>query len=279
MSTPIGSDVARVDGRLKVTGAARYTADHPVDRAAAAHVVVSAIARGRVRAMHVDEARRQPGVIAVYTPLAPLPIHAAPGFGENYAPLQDREVRFRGQIIGLVVAETAEQARDAAARVTVEYEEAPARTSLSAGLPGTPSPGMSPDGPSPNPTLLAPGVVTIDDALRASAVVVETTVEQEAQSHVAMEPHGITAVWQNDDLTVYSGSQAPQMYAMLLATRIGIPRTGSGWSAPSSAGASGAGCRSGARPRSPRWRPGSSPAPSGSPSPGSRASCCPGTGR
>ncbi|WP_433696874.1 xanthine dehydrogenase family protein molybdopterin-binding subunit [Nocardiopsis sp. CA-288880] len=223
MNTPIGSDVARVDGRLKVTGAARYTADHPVDRAAAAHVVVSAIARGRVRAMHVDEARRQPGVIAVYTPLAPLPIHAAPGFGENYAPLQDREVRFRGQIIGLVVAETAEQARDAAARVTVEYEEAPARTSLSAGLPGLPSPGMSPDGPSPNPTLLAPGVDTIDDALRASAVVVETTVEQEAQSHVAMEPHGITAVWQGDDLTVYSGSQAPQMYAMLLATRIGIP--------------------------------------------------------
>ncbi|MEE2048814.1 molybdopterin-dependent oxidoreductase, partial [Nocardiopsis tropica] len=92
-----------------------------------------------------------------------------------------------------------------------------------AGLPGLPSPGMSPDGPSPNPTLLAPGVDTIDDALRASAVVVETTVEQEAQSHVAMEPHGITAVWQGDDLTVYSGSQAPQMYAMLLATRIGIP--------------------------------------------------------
>ena len=72
MSTPIGSDVARVDGRLKVTGAARYTADHPVDRAAHGHVVTSSIARGQVRSMNIDAARAAPGVIAVHTPFAPL---------------------------------------------------------------------------------------------------------------------------------------------------------------------------------------------------------------
>lgn len=222
MSTPIGSDVARVDGRLKVTGAARYTADHPVDRPLHGHVVVSAIARGRLRSMDVDAARAAPGVVAVHTPFAPLRLYPAPpGFGENYVPLQDREVRFRGQIIGLVVAETSEQARDAAALVTATYDQASARTSLAAGLPGVPSPGMSPEGPSPNPTVLAPGVRSIDAALRASAVVVDTTLRQEPQSHVPMEPHGTTAVWQHDHLTVYSGSQIPPLYAATVAARVG----------------------------------------------------------
>lgn len=224
MSTPIGSDVARVDGRLKVTGAARYTADHPVDRPLHGHVVISSIARGRLRAMNVDAARAAPGVVAVHTPFAPLRLYPGPpGFGENYVPLQDREVRFRGQIIGLVVAETPEQARDAAALITATYDEAPARTSLSAGLPGVPSPGRDPEGPSPNPTVLAPGVRTIDAALRASAVVVDSTLHQEPQSHVPMEPHGTTAVWQHDHLTVYSGSQIPPLYAATVAARIGTP--------------------------------------------------------
>ncbi|MHA6626284.1 xanthine dehydrogenase family protein molybdopterin-binding subunit [Pseudonocardia sichuanensis] len=224
MSTPIGSDVARVDGRLKVTGAARYTADHPVDRALHGHVVVSAIARGQVRSMDIDAARAAPGVVAVHTPFAPLRLYPAPpGFGENYVPLQDREVRFRGQIIGLVVAETPEQARDAAALVTASYDEAPARTSLSAGLPGVPAQGMQPGGPPSNPTVLAPGVGSVDAALRASAVVVDTTVTQQPQSHVPMEPLGTTAAWQHDHLTVYSGCQIPPLFATMVAARVGVP--------------------------------------------------------
>ena len=105
MSTPLGADVPRVDGRLKVTGAARYSADHSEDhwgdRLAYAHVVLSTVARGSIRSMDVDAARGAPGVLAVYTPFDPLRIYSA-SRGETYAPLQDRDVRFRGQVIGLV---------------------------------------------------------------------------------------------------------------------------------------------------------------------------------
>src|SRR3954468_18587985 len=125
MSAPVGADVARVDGRLKVTGGARYAADHWAadwaGRLASAHVVLSTVARGSIRSMNVDAARRAPGVLAVYTPFNPLRLYAA-SRGETYAPLQDRDVRFRGQVIGLVVAGTLEQARDAAAFVSAEYD-------------------------------------------------------------------------------------------------------------------------------------------------------------
>ena len=81
MTTPLGSDVARVDGRIKVTGAARYSADHSEDhwgdRLAYAHVVLSTVARGSVRSMNIDAARGAPGVLAVYTPFDPLRIYSA----------------------------------------------------------------------------------------------------------------------------------------------------------------------------------------------------------
>ena len=222
MSTPIGSDIGRVDGRLKVTGAARYSADHPLDRVAHAHVVVSAISRGRVRSMNVDDARGAPGVLAVYTPFAaPRLYPVAHIMVENYAVLQDPQVRFRGQVIGVVVAETPEQARDAAALVTAEYDETPARTSLSAGLPGVPVFPLQ-EGAPVNPTVLAPGVASIDAALSASAVVVDAAFTQQPQSHVPIEPQNTTAVWQNDHLTVYSGCHVPPLFALMLATRVGV---------------------------------------------------------
>jgi xanthine dehydrogenase YagR molybdenum-binding subunit len=216
MSTPLGADVPRVDGRLKVTGGARYSADHWVDRLAYAHVVLSTVARGSIRSMNVDAASRAPGVLAVYTPFNPLRLYAA-SRGETYAPLQDRDVRFRGQVIGLVVAGTLEQARDAAALVSTEYDLAPARTSLAAGMPGVPATGSA----LPDP-VLAPGVPSIDDALRSSAVTVDVTVTQQPQSHIAMEPHSTTAVWQDDHVTVYSGCQGPANYAATLAERLGV---------------------------------------------------------
>ncbi|WP_410641750.1 xanthine dehydrogenase family protein molybdopterin-binding subunit [Amycolatopsis sp. lyj-346] len=219
MSTPLGADVARVDGRLKVTGGARYAADHWAadwaGRLAHAHVVLATVGRGTIRAMNVDAASRAPGVLAVYTPFNPLRLYAA-SRGETYAPLQDRDVRFRGQVIGLVVAGTLEQAREAAALVSTEYDVAPARTSLAAGMPGAPAGGVPPA------PVLAPGVASIDDALRASAVTVDVTVTQQPQSHIAMEPHSTTAVWQDDHVTVYSGCQGPANYAAALAERLGV---------------------------------------------------------
>ncbi len=130
----VGRPIERVDGRLKVTGAARYAADTPVEGVAHAVIVQSTIARGRA-AIDAAEAERAPGVLAVITPRnmprlrcvkADFSGGGAPGggtmLGEDRLPLQDDAVHYAGQHLAVVVAETLEQARHAASLVRVTYE-------------------------------------------------------------------------------------------------------------------------------------------------------------
>ncbi|MGW0505984.1 xanthine dehydrogenase family protein molybdopterin-binding subunit [Micromonospora sp. NPDC003241] len=225
--SPLGRDVDRVDGRAKVTGAARYSADYPPSDSAAklahAHLVTSTIARGTIAAMDTAAARNAPGVLAVYSPYHPLGMQVVPGVGETYAPLQDTLVRFRGQIIALVVAESAEQARDAARLIVTTYDEQRPRTSM-ADEPRVPADG-GPTWPAPSATVLAPGVASIEAALAASDVVVEASFHQPLQHAVAMEPHAVLAEWNSDRtrLNLYSGAQLPHLSAMAAAVRLGVP--------------------------------------------------------
>ncbi len=215
----IGSEISRIDGRAKTTGTARYAADHREPGMVHAVVVQATIGLGRLTAMHTEAAAKSPGVLAVYSPFDPLRLYTDPsGRGENYQPLQDRDVRFRGQIIGVVVADSFEHARDAAAMVTADYEQRTPRVSLADAGPGTTISGDDPG----QRSVLAPGVASIEQALRAGAVMVETTVTQPVQSHAAMEPHASVAVWRNDHLTVYTGSQRPASTAASLAGRLGV---------------------------------------------------------
>jgi xanthine dehydrogenase YagR molybdenum-binding subunit len=169
--------------------------------------VSATIGLGRINAMEVDAAQRAPGVLAVYTPFAPLRLQsvAAAALGENYRPLQDREVRFFGQAIGVVVADSFEHARDAAAMITADYQSRSPRTSLADAGPGV-SIAMAESG---NKTILAPGVTSIDAALRDSEITIETTVTQPAQHAAAMEPHASVAVWRDNSLVLYTGTQFP----------------------------------------------------------------------
>ncbi|HEX2299312.1 MAG TPA: hypothetical protein VHH34_12510, partial [Pseudonocardiaceae bacterium] len=124
--SPLGTPVSRVDGRLKVTGGARYSSDNHVDRLAHGYLVLSTVGRGSIRSMDTGAAERSPGVIAVYTPFRSLPLsNTANPLAPSWVPLQDTEVQHHGQAIGLVVAETFEQARDAAALVQVTYDARP----------------------------------------------------------------------------------------------------------------------------------------------------------
>ncbi|MBM2619413.1 xanthine dehydrogenase family protein molybdopterin-binding subunit [Actinoplanes sp. LDG1-06] len=213
--SPIGRETARVDGPLKVTGRAPYAADYHPDGLVYGHLILATVGRGTVREMDVSLAEAAPGVLAVYTPFRSIRIiNDFAGRGaENYTVLQDTTVRFRGQIIGLVVADTLERARDAAALVTAEYTSTTPRTSLADSGPGT-SPGAE--------QVLAPGVGSIDEALASAPVTITTTVSQHAQHHVAMEPHATTAVWQDDQLTLYCGSQGPQRHASAIAASLGV---------------------------------------------------------
>src|SRR6266567_5719720 len=183
------------------------------------YIVVAAIAHGEIRAMDVTAARSAPGVIDVYSPFDPLDLRtpSTPMFGDTWVPLQDKEVAYYGQPIGLVVAETYEQARDAAMTVEVTYHERPALTSLRDGLSAAEDAPPGFDGSPLTMEILAPGISSIEDTLRASPVVVEATYSTATQNHAAMEPHSAVAAWDSGGLTVYSGNQGSNLQAMELA--------------------------------------------------------------
>jgi xanthine dehydrogenase YagR molybdenum-binding subunit len=217
---------SRVDGPLKVTGGAKYGADNTFPGMLHGYVVVSTIAHGEIQAMDVTAAKSAPGVIGVYSPFNPLDLRTAstPILGDTWVPLQDKEVVYYGQPIGMVVAETFEQARDAAMTVEVTYHQRPALTSLREGLAsaedGSAGPGR---GAAPSTlTVLADGVESIEDALAASPVVVEATYTTATQNHAAMEPHSAVAVWESGTVTVYSGNQGANIQAMELAMALDV---------------------------------------------------------
>jgi xanthine dehydrogenase YagR molybdenum-binding subunit len=223
--SPVGRETDRVDGRLKVTGAAEYSGDYRAADLAHAHLVTSTIARGTITGIDTSAALASPGVLRVYAAPEPrLPLYLATGqaagFTENYLPLNSEVVHFHGQAIAMVVAETPEQARDAAALVTASYDTQPPRTSI-ADEPHVPA-GPTISGAPSSLNILAPGVGSIDAALAASDVVVEAEFHQNVQHHVAMEPHAILARWDGDQVIIHAGAQIPSAYALGMAQRLGV---------------------------------------------------------
>jgi len=217
----IGTAVNRVDGRDKVTGTARYASDNVLPNMAYGYLVLSTISRGTVRAMNVADALAAPGVLAVHSPFNSLLLHqqapdgAAAFAGEQLPPLQDAAVRYRGQIIGLVIAETIEQARDAAGLVTVDYQAEPAVLSFEDGLAGAEEIPFA-------PLVVVPSADAVQAAWAASPVKLEATYTQPAEHHNAMEPHAAVAQWDGPTLTIHTSTQGPRLHAIEVATGLGI---------------------------------------------------------
>lgn len=143
MSTSyIGQPTSRVDGRAKVTGEAKYAAEFNVPNLTYGYVISSEIAKGRIKKIDAEEALNLEGVLQVFTH------ENAPGtawFDRNYRdetappgspfrPLHEDKIRYSGQPIALVVAETFELARYAATLIHVEYESEEHITNLDAKL-------------------------------------------------------------------------------------------------------------------------------------------------
>ena len=121
----VGTARDRVDGRLKVMGAATYPIDVNLPGLAHAALVQSTITSGRIRDIAVDAAERAPGVLAVITHLntPPLALGPATEIGpQPLPPFQSDAVLHYGQHVAMVVAETREQANAAAALIEVTYE-------------------------------------------------------------------------------------------------------------------------------------------------------------
>src|SRR6266852_7206629 len=123
----IGQPMSRLEGRLKTTGAARYTADLPIADVVHGVIVHSTIANGRTVSIDTTAAEKAPGVLTVFTHrnmprMNPTPkpwSHLHPQ-GQSYLPLQDEQIHYAGQPIALVVAATLDQASYAGRLINVE---------------------------------------------------------------------------------------------------------------------------------------------------------------
>src|SRR5262249_50718461 len=142
MERATGKPFDRVDGRLKVTGAARYAAEAQVSKVAHGVLVTSTIAKGKIADIDAAAAEKAPGVLAVLThrtaPKLPareeVPGTPDPSVGRPLQPLRDEVIYHNGQPVAVVVADTLERATYAAALVRVMYREERAITDFAAAV-------------------------------------------------------------------------------------------------------------------------------------------------
>ena len=224
----VGTPVSRVEGPAKVTGGARYAAEFAPAGLAYAAIVESTIPAGRVTALDTAAAEAAPGVILVLThqnapklPYRPAQERPAvePVSGERLRALQDAEVKFSGQPIGVVVAETQAQAEYAASLVRVTYERDPLPHTRFDPARGRPtSEAAEKRGRGPEWTRGDP-----DGALSAAAVQVDQTYVQPREHHNAMEPHATVALWEGDHLTLWSKTQWVDNERDEIARVFGLP--------------------------------------------------------
>ncbi|CAJ96680.1 Putative xanthine dehydrogenase subunit [Cupriavidus necator] len=223
----IGQPHARVDGRAKVTGSARYAADFNQPGQAYAVIVGASIGLGRVIALDAEAARRLPGVLAVLThenapklAYAPHKGFIDPEHGERLHVLQDDHVRFYGQPVAVVVAQTLDQAEHAACLLLIRYaEESPVSDPLDQRAEAVvPEAGREPGPHSADRVRGDP-----EAALAAAAVSIDATYDAARENHFPIEPNATVAAWQGDQLTLWSKSQFVINEQAEIAAILGIP--------------------------------------------------------
>jgi xanthine dehydrogenase YagR molybdenum-binding subunit len=209
----LGAPVDRVEGREKVEGAAKYAVEYEYDGVAYAHIVQSTVAAGRVRGVDASKALALPDVLAVLTHENAPRIDAE---GE-LAVLQSPDVSYRGQIVGVAIAESPEVARHAAALVEIDCEVADHDVVLRAGHPGL----YKPDVVNPSfPTDSDDG--DVDAALKDAAVGVDVTYTTPAEHNNPMEPHATTAAWENGGVVLHDSNQGAFRVAETIAGVFGL---------------------------------------------------------
>ena len=216
----IGQPLTRREGILKVTGAARYAADHHPPGMLFAMMATSSIARGTVTSMDVPAAEVHPGVVEVMTPsnapkLARSPDQKDDPFAFKLDLLQDDRIRYANQPIAVVIAETLEAATEGAALLNPTYAAKPARVRLD------------------DAERFVPEIVGFGEAATAETGAVEAgfasadqnieaVYETATQYHNAMEPHAVVAEWNGDRLVVDTPSQALSFAQGRIARLFGI---------------------------------------------------------
>ncbi len=208
----VGKPLSRVDGKLKVTGKATFSAEFAFDNIAYAALRFSTIAKGKITKIETDEAEKADGVVTVLTHENAPKMKAPPVFdpggrskgsaGSLLPVLQDENIHWDGQPIAVVVAETPDQAEYAASLIRVEYEIDEAEVSFDA---------LKPEAENPANVMGEPTEVKVGDAeksLGKATYKVDNIYRTPRYNHNAIEPHSTIAVWSEDgDLTMFESSQ------------------------------------------------------------------------
>ena len=190
----LGKALPRAEGMAKVTGTAPYAAEYPIEDCAEGVLVTSTITRGEVTSIDKAAALAMPGVIAVIDDPR-LTTRAAQGTADEAPQQQPKTVCYWGQPIALVVAETFEQARDAAKHLAVEYR-------VEEGAPLDPN-AVEPE--EQEDETVHQG--DLAHAMSEAAHSVDVTYTTKGHASAAMEPHAAIAHWDGDKLTVYASLQ------------------------------------------------------------------------
>ncbi|MGZ4546469.1 MAG: xanthine dehydrogenase family protein molybdopterin-binding subunit [Blastococcus sp.] len=212
----VGAGIDRIDGPAKVRGTAPYAFEHdPGEPIAHLAVVQSTVNRGRISRLDASAAEAVPGVLVVLTPdNAP---RLAGELSSDLPVLQSRDVRYSGQIVAAVVAETSEIAKAAAAAVAVEYEAQPPDVVLTADRDDLYAPEQVMAGFATDSV-----IGDVDSALAAAAVTVDATYETPTQHNNPIEMHTSMARWDGDSLTLWDANQGPHTIVRDLAKGFGL---------------------------------------------------------
>jgi xanthine dehydrogenase YagR molybdenum-binding subunit len=211
-----------------VTGATLYASDFKIDRMACACLIQSTIASGSVLEIDQSEAEKAPGVIAILTRRNAPKLQALPeeltanGLpGESRLPFQDDQVYFQGQHLGAVIAETFEQAREAASLVRVRYQPGELRTDLL---------GLADQAIEPR---FWGGRVKLQDkrgdvdwvwANMPQVRLVNETYSTPIENHNPIEPGAALAVWDGTDhLTLHVSTRGVDLTQKVVASAFGLP--------------------------------------------------------
>ncbi|MBD2527601.1 xanthine dehydrogenase family protein molybdopterin-binding subunit [Nostoc sp. FACHB-133] len=220
MNKIIGKSLDRVDGKLKVTGEAPYTADVAIENLTYGVIFQSAIANGKIIQIDTSAATIVPGVIDIITyqqtpSLIKIPFFSPP---QPQPTEKDDNIYYDGQHLGIVIAQTLEQAETAASLVKIIYEEAPPTVTV-------------PDTEIFEPESIffgiMPGKITRGDVEAAKAqadVLVEQIYTTPMEHHNPLEPSATIAIWEGDNLTLYETTQGISATQTAIASVLNIPQ-------------------------------------------------------
>jgi xanthine dehydrogenase YagR molybdenum-binding subunit len=216
----IGVATRRIDGPLKVSGAAMYASDHHFPGLLYAWPVCATIAKGSIVGIETANAERTTGVVAVYHRANIGKLYRVPPtagmsliLDERRPPFEDDVVRYYGQYVAVVVAHTVEQARAAAESIKVTYNRE--KPDADSKLLGSPLTTEKPDEKSKRGDTAA--------ALKSASIKVDAVYSIPVETHNPIELHASLAVYDGQKFTLYETSQAVVNHRDVLAQMLGVP--------------------------------------------------------